>query len=109
MLRFEEPPTLVIEAPPNYERTHELAKCPLCNNPNPVLDILMPVRYIRYFDINLYTCETICECRFGSDSDPLTAEVILKPHKHKFSAKHELLKDAGHLKVYDRTHVKGIW
>ena len=43
---------MVIEAPFNYERTHELAQCPLCNNPNPVLDMYMPERYLRYFDKN---------------------------------------------------------
>ena len=33
----------------------------------------------------------------------------LKPHKHKFSAKHEILTDAEHLKIYDRTHFKDVW
>lgn len=69
----------------------------------------MPVRENGYFNINLYTCETICDCYFGSDTDPLTYDIIVKPHKHKFSVKHEILTDAEHLKIYDRTHVKGVW
>jgi ssDNA-binding Zn-finger/Zn-ribbon topoisomerase 1 len=105
----EETPTMVIEAPFNYERTHELAQCPLCNNPNPVLDMYMPERYLGYFDIKLYSCNTICNCNFYSDFDPITTKVTLKPHNHKFSAKHELLSDADHLKIYDRTHFKDVW
>ena len=67
----------------------------------------MPVRELRFFDINLYTCDTICECKTHWDRDPITDEI--KPHKHKFSVKHELLKDAQHLKVYDRTRVRDVW
>jgi hypothetical protein len=105
----EEVPTLIIEAPLNYEQTHELAQCPLCNNPNPFLDMYMPERYLRYFDICLYTCNTTCDCTFGSDTDPITNKVTIKPHNHKFSAKHEILTDAEHLKIYDRTHFKDVW
>ena len=109
-LYFEKPPTTIIEAPSNYEQSHELAQCPLCNNPNPVLDMHLPVRELGYFfDINLYTCETLCECHFGSETDYIADEVIIKPHKHKFSAKHEILLDSEHLKIYDRTHVKDVW
>jgi hypothetical protein len=91
----EETLTLVIETPRYYERTHILAKCPLCESPNLNLHLYMPVREFGFFDINLYNCNTICGCDCG------------KPHR--FSAKHELLRDAGHLKIYDRTHVKGAW
>jgi hypothetical protein len=105
----EETPTMVIAAPLNYERTHKLAECPLCNNPNPYLNMDMKVREYGYFDICLYTCNTTCDCAFGSDIDPITGEDTLKPHNHKFSAKHEILTDAEHLKIYDRTHFKDVW
>ena len=42
---------------------------------------------------------------FGSESDPITYNTVIKPHKHKFSAKHTLT-DAEHLKIYDRTHFR---
>jgi hypothetical protein len=100
---------MVIAAPLNYERTHKLAECPLCNNPNPYLDMDMKVREYGYFDICLYTCDTTCDCAFGSDTDPITGKDTLKPHNHKFSAKHEILTDAEHLKIYDRTHFKDVW
>src|SRR5215208_4332325 len=96
--RQEEAPTMVIEAPPNYEQTHELAQCPLCNSPNPILDMRLPVRWYEYFDINLYNCGTQCECHFGAERDPITDKITIKPHKHKFSVKHEILTDASHLK-----------
>ena len=105
----EEAPTKVIVAPLNYERTHTLAECPLCNSPKPRLDMHMPVREFRYFDICLYTCNTVCNCDFNSDTDPITTKVTIKPHNHKFSAKHELVTDADHLKIYDRTHFKDVW
>lgn len=105
----EQPPTMIIDALINYEQTHELAQCPLCNNPNPFLDMYMPERYLRYFDICLYTCNTTCNCAFGSDTDRITNKVTIKPHKHKFSAKHEILTDAEHLKIYDRTHSQSAW
>jgi hypothetical protein len=105
----EETPTMVIAAPPNYERTHTLAECPLCHSPDPYLDMHMPERYLSYFDICLYTCNTTCDCAFGSDTDPITGKDTLKPHNHKFSAKQEILTDAEHLKIYDRTHFKDVW
>jgi len=105
----QEPPTLIIKTPPNYEQTHELSHCPLCNHPNPTLDMYLPVREFAYFDMGLYTCETTCHCLFDADDNPLYDEPEIKPHKHKFSIKHDLLLDADHLKVYDRTHQKGVW
>jgi hypothetical protein len=59
----------------------------------------IPVREHGYFDINLYVCDTLCNynCDFGREVDPITDEVTIKPNKHKFSVKHELLKDAQHL------------
>jgi hypothetical protein len=108
-IKYEEAPTLIIEAPPNYEQTHELTHCPLCNNPIPVLDMHVPIREFGYFDMNLYTCETMCQCAFGAEYDPITDTTELKPHKHKFSVKHEILTDAEQLKIYDRTHVKNPW
>ena len=93
----EEPPTMVIKAPNRYEQTHLLTECPLCHIPNPHLEMHMPVREFGYFDTNLYTCNTVCGCSRGCD------------RPHKFSAKHELLRDAGHLKIYDRTHFKDVW
>jgi hypothetical protein len=107
--RQEEAPTMVIKAPPNYEQTHELAQCPLCNSPNPILDMHLPVRWYEYFDTNLYTCDTRCECHYGAERDPITDKITIKPHKHKFSAKHDILTDASHLKIYDRTHFKDVW
>jgi hypothetical protein len=95
MMKMEKPPTMIIKAPLNYEIPHELLKCPLCNNPNPILDMYIPVREYGYFDINLYTCSTICGCGCG--------------RAHMFSVKHEILTDAQHLKVYDRTHVEDVW
>lgn len=86
-MKQEEPPTIVIKAPHNYERTHELTECPLCKSPDPYLDMYLPVREFGYFDLNLYVCS----------------------NGHKFSAKHEILKDAEHLKIYDRTHLRDIW
>jgi len=104
------PPTMVIAAPPNYERTHTLTECPLCHSPNPRMDMYMPERYLRYFDICLYTCcGKACDCAYGSHTDPITGEDTLKPHSHKFSAKHEILTDAEHLKIYDRTHTQSAW
>jgi len=97
--RPEETPTMVIRAPLNYENTHELAECPLCNAPNPYLDMHLPVREYGSFDMNLYICETVCTCNFSSDIDPITNEVKLKPHNHKFSVKHELFTDADNLKI----------
>ena len=105
----EQPPTMVIDAPINYEHTHKLANCPLCDRPNPYLDMDMKVREYGYFDLNLYTCNTVCDCGFGMETDPITSRVKLKPHKHKFSAKHEIVTDADHLKIYDRTHFKDVW
>lgn len=87
--------SLIIKAPYNYEQSHELTECPICHNPNPFLDMHMPVRDFGYFDINLYTCETVCGCGCGKS--------------HKFSVKHEFLRDAEKLKVYDRTHTQGAW
>ena len=69
----------------------------------------MKVREYGYFDLYLYTCDTTCDCVFGSESDPITYNIVIKPHKHKFSAKHEILTDADHLKIYDRTHFKDVW
>jgi hypothetical protein len=94
-MKPEELPTMVIETPKYYERTHTIAECPLCHNPNPYLHMHMPVREFGFFDINLYDCNTVCECGCGR---PL-----------RFSIKHELLRDAGRLKIYDRTHVKSVW
>jgi C4-type Zn-finger protein len=108
-IKYEEPPTAVIDAPSNYEQFHELENCPLCNRPDPNLHTHMPVREFGYFDINLYVCNTLCECRFGSKTDPITNMTEIRPHKHKFSVKHEILTDAKHLKIYDRTHVNGVW
>ena len=105
----EQPPTMVIDAPIKYEHDHKLANCPLCDRPNPYLDMDMKVREYGYFDLNLYTCDTTCDCGFGMETDPITSRVKLKPHKHKFSAKHEILTDADHLKIYDRTHFKDVW
>ena len=101
--------TMIIDAPINYERTHTLAECPLCNSPNPYLDMHMEVREFGSFDICLYTCSTLCDCAFGSETDPIIHKDTLKPHKHKFSIKHELLRDADHLKIYNRTHFKDVW
>lgn len=96
----EEPPTMIIDAPLGYERNHQLKECPLCNRPDPLLVIHIPVRSLRYFDINLYSCETHCQC----------SNSCLDLHRlHRFSAKHDFLKDASHLKIYDRTHKKGVW
>jgi hypothetical protein len=71
----------------------------------------IPVREFRYFDINLYVCDTLCECDWNPD--PIKYDVsgleIKKSHSHKFSAKHEFLKDVEHLKIYDRTHIKDVW
>lgn len=96
----EEPPSMVVKASSDYERTHELSECPLCNTlkrdaSNPFLDMHMKVREFGYFDINLYSCNNLCGCGCG------------KPHK--FSTKHELFQDAEHLKIYDRTHIKDVW
>jgi hypothetical protein len=93
----EEPPTMIIEAPKYYEKTHMLTECPLCHNPDPYLDMHMRVREFGYFDINLYACSTVCSC------SPVCDKV------HKFSAKHELLRDVRNLKIYDRTHFKNVW
>jgi len=110
MMKPEEPPTRIITAPPNYERTHTLEECPLCRSPNPRLEMDMKVRDYGYFDLNLYTCSgNACNCDFGSDTDLITNKVTIKPHNHKFSAKHEILTDADHLKIYDRTHFKVVW
>jgi hypothetical protein len=102
-------PTMVIDAPLNYEHTHYLAKCPLCNRPDPFMDMYLPVREFHYFDTCLYTCDTVCECEFGAYHDPIDDSVEIKPHNHKFSVKQELLFDSNHLKIYDRTHQKGAW
>jgi hypothetical protein len=59
----------------------------------------VPVREFGYFDMNLYTCETTCLCAFGAEYDPIINTAELKPHKHKFSVKHEILTDAEHLKI----------
>jgi hypothetical protein len=93
----EETPSVIIDTPLNYENTHELAECPIssCHSPNPHLDMYMPVRDFGYFDINLYTCVNTCACGCGKF--------------HKFSVKHDILKDVEHLKVYDRTHIKSVW
>jgi hypothetical protein len=94
--RRQEPPSITIKAPYDYERTHELMECPLCNGASkPFRDMHMKVREFGYFDLNLYSCSNHCKCGCG------------KPHK--FSAKHELYYDAEHLKIYDRTHIKDIW
>lgn len=96
----QEPPSMTITAPFNYERTHELVECPLCNilgrdASSPFLDMHMEVREFGYFDLCLYSCNNLCGCGCG------------KPHK--FSTKHELYQDAEHLKIYDRTHITDIW
>jgi hypothetical protein len=109
MMEMEKSPITIIKAPTNYEQTHELMECPLCNNPNPVLDMYMPVREFGYFDINLYVCNTRCEYHFGTGYDITAGRMIVKSHKHKFSVKHEILTDAQHLKIYDRTHVEDVW
>jgi hypothetical protein len=83
----EEAPTKVIDAPHSYEQTHKLAECPLCNRPNPILDMHMQVREFDFFDASLYICA----------------------NGHKYSTKHKILNDAEHLKIYDRTNVKGVW
>ena len=80
---------LIINAPPNYEQTHELRQCPLCDRPNPFLNMYIPVREWDYFDICLYTCDTVCECVYGADRDPINYDIKIKPHSHKFSVKHE--------------------
>jgi hypothetical protein len=74
-------PTMVIDVPINYEHAHELTKSPLykCNRPNPSLDMDMKVREYGYFDLNLYTCDTTCDCAFRSDTDPITNKVTIKP------------------------------
>ena len=69
----------------------------------------MKVREYGYFDACLYTCDNTCDCAFGSDTDPIPGIDTLKPHNHKFSEKHEILTDAEHLKIYDRTHFKDVW
>jgi hypothetical protein len=105
----EKPPTLIIKAPPNYEQNHELSHCPLCNQPDPTLEMYLPVREFAYFDMALYTCETACLCLFEADINPLYDKPKIKPHRHKFSIKHDILLDASYLKVYDRTHQRGVW
>jgi hypothetical protein len=95
--REEEAPTMVIEASLNYEKTHELAEYPLCHRSNPYLDMYMPIREFGYFDVNLYVCNTICGCSHDCGK------------AHRFSAKHDLLNDAEHLKIYNRTYIKGVW
>jgi hypothetical protein len=82
-MKSEEPPTMVIKAPPNYEKTYELAECPLCHSPNPDLHIHIPVREFGYFDINIYFCQG--------------------DQKHIVSVKHKIASDADHLLVYNRT------
>ena len=105
-----ETPTMVIEAPPNYIRTHDLAECPLCNGPNPVLDIHIPVREFGFFDICLYTCNTDCGCDWNPGREyAVDGSEIEKPHNHKFSVKHEILIDAQNLRIYDRTHFRDVW
>ena len=104
-----QPPTMIIDAPPNYEQTHELLECPLCDCPNPFLNMYIPVREWDYFDICLYTCDTFCECEYDAGRDPINYDIKIKPHNHKFSVKHELLWDSERLKIYDRTHQKGVW
>jgi hypothetical protein len=108
----EEQPDKIIKAPPNYEQTHCPPECPFCHSPNPTLDMDMKVReFGRYFDINLYTCKTVCEC--GWNPGPIKYAVdgseIRKTHTHKFLVKHEFITNAGYLKVYDRTHFKDVW
>lgn len=104
-------PDIIINAPPNYEQTHELRQCPLCDRPYPFLNMYLPVREFGfgYFDICLYTCDAVCECVFGAYHDPINYSIEIKPHNHKFSVKHEILFDSDHLRIYDRTHQKGVW
>jgi hypothetical protein len=104
-------PDIIIHTPSNYELTHELHQCPLCDRPNPFLLMYMPVREFsfRYFDICLYTCDTFCKCVYGANRDPINYDIKIKPHNHKFSVKHEILFDSDHLEIYDRTHQKGVW
>jgi len=56
--RFEKPPDLIIDAPLNYENNHLLPECPFCKTPDPYLDMVIPVREFRYFDIVIYQCES---------------------------------------------------
>ena len=46
-------PDLIIYTPPNYEQTHVLQECPLCDCPDPVLNMYIPVREMG---ISIYAC-----------------------------------------------------
>ena len=67
------------------------------------------MEYIQGSHLYPFHVDTTCDCGFGSESDPITYNMVTKPHNHKFSAKHEILTDADHLKIYDRTHFKDVW
>jgi hypothetical protein len=41
--------------------------------------------------------------------DFFDASLYFCANGHKYSTKHKILKDAEHLKIYDRTNVKGVW
>ena len=44
-----QPPTMIIDAPPNYEQTHKLLECPLCDCPNPFLNMYILVQGVGLF------------------------------------------------------------